>query len=152
MQLDLSYRNKASRKIIIQELKVLCAVNFQQHVSKDDAECARVVGVSVRKLSQWKEQELWREAQDFWGIAREGPKPQNSLEFAEVIWTDMVSEGNHLNPNGFSHKHIYGDDAYPSEIYGIEYLHIVNRLKRAFAHVAALGLSAIVSVSLMRIF
>ena len=120
-----------NRKTLTKILKTIFGAHHFVFSSKDTAGIAAVVKVSPERLQKLMRSPYWNEALHYWGYN----PPIGDLMFAQQLWTELVENGEHINPVEYPDKPIKASsDNY--DVYALiaSHLFCVDNLSDADIH------------------
>ena len=90
-------------KFLTHNLKLLFAAHHYVFNSKDPKAIAKVLNVKKGKIQSYMQSYEWIEAISYWSGSR--PK-SGDFQSAEKLWTEMIENGEDLNPIDYPEKSI----------------------------------------------
>ena len=82
------------RETLTKCLKTIWGAHHFVHISKDVADIASVLNTSPEKVVKMMRSPYWDEALHYWNYT----PPLGDLNLAQQLWTELVENGEHINP------------------------------------------------------
>ena len=95
------------RETLTKCLKTIWGAHHFVHISKDVADIAAVLNTSPEKVVKMMRSPYWDEALHYWNYT----PPLGDLNLAQKLWTELVENGEHLNPVEYPDKPIKAPQA-----------------------------------------